>query len=209
MKKFIALVILLIIPVAVCSQSIGGYYGPAVSPYLVYDTFTGADTTQLQNHTPEIGGAWTANAGVTIVSNKIQSTGDYNVIIDSGQANHYITVDHLPSNGGCFSGPIVRYSDDSNYWLINMYPYGSGAFEIEEMASGSFTKQATVAAGLTRTNYNVTVTSIGATITGTVPGYTISYDSASSNQTQTKVGIRVRYCSSSFTISDNFFVSRP
>jgi hypothetical protein len=31
MKKFIALAILLIIPVAVCSQSIGGYYGPAPS----------------------------------------------------------------------------------------------------------------------------------------------------------------------------------
>src|SRR5450432_2792291 len=38
----------------------------------VSDTFTGTNGTLLSAHTPNIGGAWTANSGLTIQGNELQ-----------------------------------------------------------------------------------------------------------------------------------------
>jgi hypothetical protein len=142
MKKFIALAILLIIPVAVCSQSIGGYYGPAVSPYLVYDTFTGSDGTSLADHTPEVGGPWTVVDGNwTIRSNKLHLTPniDYvKVVIDSGVANSKSQI-YVPSSASTgYQGLITRYQDANNYWYFRFL---NGAFSLRSVQGGEFTER--------------------------------------------------------------------
>ena len=90
---------------------------------LVSDTFTGADTTTLPNHDPDVdvvGGGWTdADAGITIESNKA-SDNDVTAlsVIDSGEADVVITATMVIQGGGSgFNGLVFRYQDSTHYFI--------------------------------------------------------------------------------------------
>ena len=90
---------------------------------LVRDTFTGADTTTLPNHTPDrntTGNAWVdVTAGITIESNKA-SDNDGTVItrIDTGKGDVIIEVVMVIQGGGNgFNGLLFRFQDATHYLI--------------------------------------------------------------------------------------------
>jgi hypothetical protein len=199
MKKLIALAILLIIPVAVCSQSIGGYYGPAESPYLVYDTFDGADSTALSAHTPDItpGGGWTDAGGVWSISgNKIvHSASDCSATrcsayIDSGVYNlrSEVQVTLLAGSLGAEPHLFFRVNDNSNRWLAQIDTQ-SGVFVIKSQEAATVTLRASIAAsGLTGT-HTISVTTNGTSTTALLDGASQITSTYDFNGTRTVVGV--------------------
>jgi hypothetical protein len=184
MKKYLALAILLIIPVAVCSQSIGGYYGPVggePAGYLFYDTFTGVDGTSLPDHTPDLGGAWTGNSAI----NSNTAYGGTVNYTDVGTSNHTIQ-DIVKSGAGDTSpGIITRYADGTHLFTGNIYP-GSSKITIYERLTLRASTTTTLDSG---TYYTLRVVSNGTTITVYANGVSATYTDAGMNTTATKVGI--------------------
>jgi lysophospholipase L1-like esterase len=81
----------------------------AVDTRLLYDTFTGANDTHLDAHTPEIGGPWVTPTGkfaqwYTIQSNRADSTNiaDSGVYADVGKAATTVTCTLTTTAGGNF-----------------------------------------------------------------------------------------------------------
>jgi len=115
----------------------------------------------------------------------------------------------VPMAGGGERDPdlIVRWSDSSNLWLVHLTASGE-AIQLMEFAGGVGTVRVTqtywFASG---TSYGITVTANGATITVSVNGVQeISYSSATSNETATKVGLWLYAVGSSAACSWDSFV---
>jgi hypothetical protein len=91
---------------------------------LASDTFTDANTTRLNAHSAEAGGAWTeVNGTWTIASNKATVTGGarqialQNVGVNDYECSVVITNPN-PLGDYVFAGIIARYSDANNYIMI-------------------------------------------------------------------------------------------
>jgi hypothetical protein len=93
------------------------------SAMIVYDTFTGADTTHLNAHTKEIGGAWTEDSGTwTIVSNAVNFVKQYDQIqsvhCESGESDQDISLDiTMPNSNSYDLGIAFRFQDLAHHWL--------------------------------------------------------------------------------------------
>jgi hypothetical protein len=88
------------------------------------------------------------------------------------------------------AGIVARFSNSNNYYHISINA-GADAFRIVERNAASETVRATTSVTIaTGTQYTISVTLSGATITATLDGANeISYDSATLNQTSTVHGI--------------------
>jgi len=162
----------------------------------VVDTFTDADTTDLEAHTPDtdrVGGGWShIVGGYTINSNAVK--GDTNngptACIDTGTANYLIDVNlTMGSSGG---GPSLgfRYQDINNYFIYQLLD-ASNLVRIGEYVSGSFNVRASTSKTISgSTSYNPKVISIDDQIIATIDDGSKLYYSSSNLNTETHVCLR-------------------
>jgi hypothetical protein len=218
MKKYLALAILLIIPVAVCSQLIGGYYGPAPSPYLVYDTFTGADSTALADHTPEVGGTWVvsttygSNQGsAQIQSNKaknVTATAGYNVLASTaiGTPNIRIDAELVPTTEWSL---ITIRQDGNDFYDAIILPSG-GKFRLEERHNDTVTTRGEANVATTGgVSYTITLIASGNDITARINGANeLPYTSSTYND-HVMAGFGLDNIATDTASVDNFTVVNP
>ena len=123
-------------------------YAPVVlgGSVLAMDSFTGADNTLLENHTPEKGGAWAVQAGsARILSNKLKETaGGSKYTQNLGRANLTLEIDYLVGTAE-YSGFLFRWVDANNHWFC--WAHENGSFYIYERTAGSNTLRANQAIG--------------------------------------------------------------
>lgn len=172
-------------------------------------TFTADNGVSLDAITPEVGGAWTEQAGNwDIQSSKARcaDTGNdhYNATVNAAAASVMADASVTMGTGtNAIGGLCVRLQDAANCWFVNAFR--SGQFRISELVAGGST---------TRTSANLTIdggqtcairaicygTTIDAFLDG---GNKISYGSASNFLTETKHGV-MEYRSTT-TYSENQF----
>lgn len=175
---------------------------------MFYDDFTDADGTALQDHVPvpinKPNNMWVQNAAKGnptwgIYDNYLgkSTSGDYQyAIYDTGISNFQFEI----SFSGYYSnvhdhrslGMIVRLTDINNFWFIRRY--SNTYFQIVEVNSGVWTVRDTLTVSLpNRTWHTFTGTVSGTNITAYANGANmISYDSATFNQSATKIGVMAR-----------------
>src|ERR1700736_354279 len=116
---------------------------------LLSDTFTDATGTLLQNHTPDVGPAWTKVAGTPQVNANQAvggSAGDNLVVADAGAADVVQTLDMIFAASDSSRLYLVgRYSDSSNYWQVYNL---AGTWRISKVVAGAETVLATATQAL-------------------------------------------------------------
>jgi hypothetical protein len=162
---------------------------------LVYDTFTDANGTSLDAHTPDIcpaGSAWREDAdNWDIQSNRANhvtiNSGGY-ATIDSGKADVTASVTLYPYSGG-MPGLVLRFTDTTHTWVVQA-GRGSQDYRIYEV-NGSSTLRAFAAVTVGAGPHALAVVASGTTIAATFDAANpISYASATLNQTVTRHGIK-------------------
>jgi hypothetical protein len=104
----------------------------------VSDTFTDTNGTLLEDHTPEVGGAWVkrSSGSVKVNNNQIEGVfglGYYTNAAVPGGAGYDITY-----NWESFSsqiGVVARFLDMSNFYRARYY---SGEYDLKKVVSGSW-----------------------------------------------------------------------
>ena len=178
---------------------------------LVQDTFTGADSTELQTRASDIGGTCTkelANAAF-IISNRATTTnnGDRVHAWECSQADNLdfsMEVDSGLSGAGC-AGFIYRLQDANNYWQF-MFRAGDTT-KAWERSGGSYIQRDAGSSPVHGT-YTVTGTIRGNTMNLLVDDVEdLSYTSASFN-TETEHGLLLLSFSGQTTVVtvDNFSI---
>jgi hypothetical protein len=163
---------------------------------LVQDSFNDPNGTSLDAHTPDVdveGGGWIEWADYEIQSNRaVANGGQYSAVIDAGESDVIVTATmRTDFAGGREVGLVVRASDNTHYWMVQLRPTDN-KFWLLERNGGSYTERAssTSVAINIGTEYEVVVRCDGQTITATMDGGNeISYASASFNETETLHGI--------------------
>ena len=163
---------------------------------IIYDTFTDTDGVSLDAHTPDTnspGNPWVELNGVwEISSNRVIFNAAPNwsqAVIDAEMAD--LTVEAVCRLTGTYGGGlIVRLSDDNNFWLLQI-DNNSDTLILYEINGGGATNRAQAAVSIAiNTDYAVKMTTSGTTITAWLDGANeISYNSATFNQTSTRVGL--------------------
>lgn len=189
--------------------------GAAGTVILLLDHFSDTDGTDITTHVMDVGPGWSAIDGAgQIQSNRLTTSGaagahgDWSFVADSGQANVTVSATVRNMTAGSDSGLVLRSSAAwGDFWLVNAEATG-GNFRLYEVASGSFVQRASASAGVTtNTDYALSATASGTTISATLNGGSpISYGSASSNQTATRHGIRLGGINNQ---ADDFQVTTP
>lgn len=158
------------------------------------DTFTASNGTAINGRTMDSGQSWTADANYDIQSNRARHPNAGSgvmlaVATNSGISNSALTVTIQFSDTHSI-GLIGRYTDASNYWLVTVDYYGG--LVIQEVNAGVFTTRASVSAATLavsfNTDYTLTFTFNGTSITSTCNGQSINYTS-SFNQSATVYGL--------------------
>jgi hypothetical protein len=168
---------------------------------LVLDTFTGAPIS-LDAHTPDTdasGLGWTEvleDWGLDGSGNAVTAAIGLGIAsIDSTAADGVITA-NLTTTSFTFSavrGVVARFIDTNNYWQIGL---SDNSFYIRERNAGvTVNRAAALNVGVgASTPVEMVVTMLGTTITAELVGVaTISYSSATLNQTETTHGMIVRF----------------
>lgn len=110
--------------------------------FLVSDTFTDSDSTALESHTPEEGGAWTkaVGAGISITSNELQHTGSFGVYVNEvgSLADGQIEADADMTAATGIWRLVFRFQDSSNYYLATWISAGTGQVLIQKVEGGGF-----------------------------------------------------------------------
>lgn len=161
---------------------------------LLWDTFTDANGTALQDHTPEVGGPWVMlnSAAWSILDDAARCTaGGFGklAVCDVGEPDVATRIRYRPT-GTSEDGIACRVSDASNYWVVD-WPQSINAFRLFRVLAGSAATVSsasyTMAAGQ---EYVIEVRSVGSVISLTVNGAPVlSYTGATDLLTATKVGI--------------------
>lgn len=158
----------------------------------ISDTFTDTNGVSLDAHASDRndpGTAWVESAGVWDIqsnqANVVSGTGARIAQKESNLPDCIVSADCTRAGGA--AGLVCRFTDTSNFWLIEVT---GTVFRIRENNAGTLTVRASVAlttgVGVTRA---ISVTLNGSTITATADGANeISYASATHNQTATKHG---------------------
>jgi len=148
----------------------------------ILDTFTGSNGTNINGRTSDSGHTWTTGSNYSIQSNRCQYAsvvgGVVLAVLSGGQANDVLTATIRASGVHSF-GLIGRYVDASNYWLV-VYDWNAGML-IQEVNAGSFITRASNsgnAAPAFNTDFTMTFTFSGTSISASCNGVTISYTSS-------------------------------
>jgi hypothetical protein len=173
-----------------------GIPDPNRTTYL-WDTFTDTDAVAIENHTPNIGGAYTriGTPVASILSNRAQhgAAGNTQVvyICDPGIASINLQADiYFGQSSGAYDYAAlrIRCADENNGFLITVGKYTSSIYTIEELTTGTPTTRASGTFTYAANAHHVLRveddgTNIIATIDGANP---ITYSNTSKN-TNTKV----------------------
>lgn len=170
-------------------------------------TFTAANGTSLDAITPEVGGAWTEQAGqIEIQSNRAKEPDSASAIatVDSGISDVIIdAILHVPTgSGGDYPAVVCRYSGNTASWLALIDIDQSKLFIYEY--NGGLAERASAAVALSLdTDYEVRIIADGQQIDCFVDGGNkVSYGSAAFNEAQTEHGLRL----APDNVADNFAV---
>lgn len=189
----------------------------AAIAYLLQDTFTDDDDTDLTAHTADTGQSWSltrqsdASHDITIQSNKaslaINNPSFSGYRADATAADGTLSFKWIPNKDGVtgrgFANAFVRVSDASNAWQIGISGAGSpNPTFIQERNGGTNTARDTGTYAMVDGQEATTeVTLDGASITATFDGgNTLSYGSATHNQATTEHGFEIAYSSPSATV---------
>ena len=202
--RIILALALILTPALACGQtttgSFTGYIGPPISPYLVYDTFTGGDAS-LDAHTPDVtpGGGWVEARGNWVISGGKANSGQLEgiAVIESGVSDVSVSVIGTlqGTDINCGSPMIVlRETAAKDCWHVGALAPNANLNAILENNNDSYTTRASTACVLSDNGeYTITATAASTTITGLINGAcSASYGSATFNQTATKHGMRMR-----------------
>jgi hypothetical protein len=91
--------------------------------YLAVDTFTDTNGTLLNAHTMDVGSGWTAPNEFVISENKLTNNGSvenaaYRAVTETLKADVEITMSiTIPDYGQYLGGILLRYQDNTHYWL--------------------------------------------------------------------------------------------
>lgn len=168
--------------------------GGAVGP-VVFDSFSDPDGTLIENHIPDIapvGSSWIG--GQIIKDNTAQSTYDTISVIETGLYDAIITavlqVDSYAAGVHTRqTGLIVRWTDASNFFRINVVPYNNSFYFLTYnggVASVGASVNVNIEYGSVHT---IRVVLSGMTITATLDGGNEITNSTAHNQTATMHGI--------------------
>lgn len=199
----------------------GGWPNPRVpdptKTTYIYDSFTDTDAVLLENHTPNIGGAWSALLGSTaILSNRAGASGATNkYTIDTGVTAVNVQLDAYfgTVSGGSnndFIQIAFRQADVLNLYVVTLGKVaGASIYKITETTAGTGTDRAvgawTYASGA---HHVLRLEDDGTVITATIDGSNpITYSSTTKN-TSTKIGHIMAYAATTVTTKpsiDNFW----
>jgi hypothetical protein len=181
---------------------------------LFYDTFNAPNNTLITARAPDIdvvGGGWVkwstqaqsirSNVATVALNEVVQETLS---AADVGKADVTITSTFLMvSPDGRRKSIVLRLTDYNNCWICS-YRNGLQAINIYKKEAGVLTS---VASG-TKVGggpFLFTVSATGSTITFTVDGTTISYSSATFNQSATRHGMEINsFFQEAQSYADNF-----
>jgi len=174
---------------------------PWYAKVLFRDSFTDANGTSLDAHTPDVdasGAGWSEIHGdYDIQSNRahVVATGIGPVaaiaVVDLGLANARLRVKiNYGAAGDIYGGLCARVADDDNLWYL-VGSAATGNIVIVERNGGGNTTRASAAAGITSgVDYELSAVLDGQHIELTLDGSTtISYSSALFNETETSHGM--------------------
>lgn len=173
--------------------------------------FTGANGTNITAYVPDVGTAFSVEAGTgEIQANKLRATSNPLLIYtDTGAADVIATaVGNLSAANGSHSLSIVlRYTDASNYWLAQAI--GDGVARILRRQAGSFTIEDTQTWTPDTAAHTFVAVASGASIALSIDGVLVtSWGAATHNQAATAHGLRA-----SFDVTgdefDSFTVAAP
>lgn len=163
---------------------------------LLQDTFTDTDGTALASHTMNVGSGWTVHGSTwTIQSNRATGTG--NMATAQANAADITATLTVRNTGNGSTGLICRFSSTTAAWLVGVGNSGGKIQVVIWEINPGFTNRASVISATsyaTATDYPLTVTCNGNTISGVITGIpdtAVSYNSATFNNTATRFGLRV------------------
>ncbi len=178
------------------------------SPYIAYTLFPQADGTDINGAALEVGSTWTSIDGTQDVESHkaVSLTGvdASRMVTEVGSATVTVTGIVTIVANGSDNGIILRVTDASNFWLVNVEPTEVAIYKI---VAGSFTKlDSKVFAAVTGTPYTIAATFAGNVITATVNGANSMTATDAFNNTATKHGFRL---SSPTNTGTSFKVTSP
>ena len=112
----------------------GGSPPPSFTTFIL-DNFVGADNTHLQDHTPDVGGAWVAENANTLQILSNQLTGDSGATtiyvndagVDSGTLTFNLTLDANQSELSMIIGSTTTHG--SAGWFVEILPWAGAPTE--------------------------------------------------------------------------------
>lgn len=155
------------------------------------DTFTAADSTSLDVHTPDVGGvgAWAEEAGNwSITSNQARTTAVNfaRATIHVGAAPGRVEVVVLVDTN---AGVIFRGIDSTNYWLVEMARTAS-LIRLYECTGGAFALEASATVTVNQTAvYTIAVIDDGANIEVQIDGVPVLTYTSTSKAAGARIGI--------------------
>jgi hypothetical protein len=185
--------------------------------YLLYDTFTDSDGTNLTAHTMNTGSGWTSLFGTWVITSNraVRSTsGDNEVIVaDAGATNVTATVTANIGAAQSFAwvGLVVRATDNSNYWLGLIQTISSPSVQLYEKSGGSYTlRDSSTPVVTTSTDYNLKLVASGTTITFYIDNVQVAtYASMATGLSATKCGIGASAINPTTRTFNDFAVVSP
>jgi hypothetical protein len=197
-----------------------GLAGYVLLASIATDAFTDTNGVDLEAHTMTSGGLTWDCLSTTVLevqSNKAAPTGIVGweqCIVNASDASVLIEADiDVPSADDAVYGIAVRVTDESNGWWVDLIRQSAGNWRMrlnERNASTETTRDEDTDVGaIGGTTVNVVVTANGNTITGYLNDVqTVTYASASFNNTETKHGLTL-YSGSPYSLNgrwDNFSI---
>jgi len=167
-------------------------------------TFTAANGTSLDAITPEVGGAWTEQAGNwDIQSNRANSDGAGIATVNAGVADALVDCVVNIAAGGVSAGTILRYTDSTHYWYVEINDT-TNTIRLYEQNAGLTQRASAAIAIAVSTDYKVRAIAYGQTIDIFLDGGNkASYASAALNETVGVHGLNAVTAGDRF---DNFAV---
>jgi hypothetical protein len=167
------------------------------SPWIAETTFPQTNGTNLSGASLEVGGTWSVLSGAWSTTTgsyatQTAATDPSYLTTNTGSADVTVTATINDHSAAQTLGICVRMSDNNNGWLADL---GSGTnnFQLFEVVSNVYTFRARTTATISNdTDYPLVVTAAGSTISVNFNNgaATLSYGSATSNQTVTKHGLK-------------------
>lgn len=184
----------------------GGGGVSAPSPLIVADSFTAANSTNLNGRMPDVintpGAAWAVGAGGYQIQSNAAWPSSYassiaRVTYDTGVADANLKLTYRTGQTTAvseFVQILFRFVDTQNFWCLTFGKLSSaGLWKIQEVVSNSATDRATgTYTYAANTNYVLDLTFNGASVSALRDGAnSISYNSASTFLTATIVGVLI------------------